>query len=59
MVIFHDPKCAEYGSAMRPEQPARVLRKKRMKYFYAASSALAALFVLLLTIEFVQRGMVA
>ena len=26
MVIFHDPKCAEYGSAMRPEQPARVLR---------------------------------
>lgn len=26
MVIFHDPKCAEYGSAMRAEQPARVLR---------------------------------
>jgi acetoin utilization deacetylase AcuC-like enzyme len=26
MTIFHDPRCAEYGSAMRPEQPARVLR---------------------------------
>jgi acetoin utilization deacetylase AcuC-like enzyme len=26
MIILHDPRCAEYGSAMRPEQPARVLR---------------------------------
>lgn len=26
MVIFHDPRCAEYGSSMRPEQPARVTR---------------------------------
>ncbi len=26
MLIFHDPRCADYGSAMRPEQPARVLR---------------------------------
>jgi len=26
MVILHDPRCAEYGSAMRPEQPARVIR---------------------------------
>jgi acetoin utilization deacetylase AcuC-like enzyme len=26
MVIFHDPRCAEYGSSMRPEQPARVVR---------------------------------
>ncbi len=25
MVIFHDPRCAEYGSSMRPEQPARVI----------------------------------
>lgn len=25
MIIFHDPQCAEYGSAVRPEQPARVL----------------------------------
>jgi len=38
---------------------ARALRRKRMKYFYAASAALGGLFVLLLTIEFVQRGMVA
>jgi acetoin utilization deacetylase AcuC-like enzyme len=26
MVILHDPRCAEYGSSMRPEQPARVIR---------------------------------
>lgn len=26
MIILHDPLCAEYGSSMRPEQPARVLR---------------------------------
>ena len=26
MTIVHDPKCAEYGSSMRPEQPARVVR---------------------------------
>ncbi|MEY2879734.1 MAG: hypothetical protein RLZZ15_2114, partial [Verrucomicrobiota bacterium] len=26
MLIFHDPRCADYGSAMRPEQPARVTR---------------------------------
>ncbi len=26
MVILHDPRCADYGSSMRPEQPARVLR---------------------------------
>lgn len=26
MLILHDARCAEYGSAMRPEQPARVLR---------------------------------
>ncbi len=26
MLIFHDPLCAEYGSAMRPEQPARTVR---------------------------------
>ena len=26
MVIFHDPQCADYGSAMRPEQPARLTR---------------------------------
>ena len=26
MIIYYDPLCAEYGSAMRPEQPARVIR---------------------------------
>lgn len=26
MTILHDPLCADYGSSMRPEQPARVLR---------------------------------
>jgi acetoin utilization deacetylase AcuC-like enzyme len=26
MLIIHDPRCAEYGSSMRPEQPARVTR---------------------------------
>ena len=24
MVILHDPRCADYGSSMRPEQPARI-----------------------------------
>ena len=26
MLILHDPRCSEYGSSMRPEQPARVVR---------------------------------
>lgn len=26
MIIVHDPLCADYGSSMRPEQPARVTR---------------------------------
>jgi acetoin utilization deacetylase AcuC-like enzyme len=26
MIVFHDPRCADYGSYLRPEQPARVLR---------------------------------
>lgn len=26
MVILHDPRCADYGSSLRPEQPARVVR---------------------------------
>jgi len=26
MILLHDPLCAEYGSSMRPEQPARVLK---------------------------------
>lgn len=26
MLILHDPRCADYGSALRPEQPARTQR---------------------------------
>ncbi len=26
MILFYDPSCAEYGSPMRPEQPARITR---------------------------------
>jgi acetoin utilization deacetylase AcuC-like enzyme len=26
MLIVHDPHCADYGSSMRPEQPARITR---------------------------------
>lgn len=26
MLILHDPRCADYGSSLRPEQPARVIR---------------------------------
>ncbi len=26
MILFYDPSCAEYGSHMRPEQPARITR---------------------------------
>jgi acetoin utilization deacetylase AcuC-like enzyme len=26
MLILHDPRCSDYGSSMRPEQPARVTR---------------------------------
>lgn len=38
---------------------ARALRAKRMKLFYAATGSLGGVFLVLLTIEFVQRGMVA
>jgi acetoin utilization deacetylase AcuC-like enzyme len=32
MIILHDPRCADYGSPMRPEQPARVTRSaERLK----------------------------
>lgn len=37
----------------------RELRAKRLKYFYAGSAALGGLFVLLMTVEYIQRGMVA
>jgi acetoin utilization deacetylase AcuC-like enzyme len=26
MIILHDPRCADYGSPMRPEQPSRITR---------------------------------
>jgi acetoin utilization deacetylase AcuC-like enzyme len=26
MILFHDPSCVEYGSYLRPEQPARITR---------------------------------
>ena len=38
---------------------ARVLRRKRLAYFYAATAALGGVFVLLLAIEVAQRSMVA
>ena len=28
MIILHDPQCADYGSSMRPEQPARIIRSE-------------------------------
>ena len=37
----------------------RVQRKQKMKWFVGASGALVGVFLLLLTVEFVQRGMVA
>lgn len=40
-------------------EAARADRKRRMKWFYAGSGALAGLFALLLAVEFIQRGMVA
>lgn len=38
---------------------ARALARKRLKYFYGAGAALGGLFVVLLAVEFIQRGMVA
>lgn len=38
---------------------ARDLRAKRMKYFFGGTAALGGLCVILLAVEFVQRGMVA
>lgn len=39
-------------------QRARAERARKMKLFYAGTGSLAGLFVVLLTIEFVQRGMI-
>lgn len=38
---------------------ARALRKRRLKYFYGATAGLCGLFVILVAVEFIQRGMVA
>ena len=38
---------------------ARAIERRRMKMFYAATGALGGLFVLLMAVEFVGRGMVA
>lgn len=40
-------------------EAGKVLRRKHLKYFAAASASLGVLFVVLLGVEFVQRGMVA
>ena len=40
-------------------QAGRELRARRLKYFAAGAGGLGALFVVLLGVEFVQRGMVA
>ncbi len=37
----------------------RADRKKRMKFFYGATAGLFGVFVLLMAVEFIQRGMVA
>jgi acetoin utilization deacetylase AcuC-like enzyme len=34
MLIIHDPRCADYGSSMRPEQPARIT--KTVSHLHAA-----------------------
>ena len=40
-------------------EAARDLARRRMKQFSAATGGLCALFVVLLAVEFIQRGMVA
>ncbi|MFA9201311.1 MAG: XrtA system polysaccharide chain length determinant [Cypionkella sp.] len=51
------PVVGTISEALSPGAQAR--RAQRMKLFYAGSGALGGLFVLLLGIEFLQRGMVA
>lgn len=40
-------------------ETARSLCKRRLKYFFGAGAALGGLFMILLAVEFIQRGMVA
>jgi hypothetical protein len=37
----------------------RAARKRQLRFFFAGVGGLAGLFVLLMAVEFVQRGMVA
>ena len=45
--------------SMSLTEAARAQRNRHMRYFYIGSAALAGLFVLLLSFEFIQRSMVA
>ena len=40
-------------------EAGREIRGRKLKYFYAGTAALGGIFVLLLVVEFIQRGMVA
>ncbi len=40
-------------------QAGRAVKKKQLKFFAAGTAALGGLFVILLVVEFIQRGMVA
>jgi len=51
------PVLGEISQALTTAE--RALRKKRLKYFFAGTAALCGLFVILMAVEFIQRGMVA
>ena len=51
------PVLGEISQALTSAE--RALRKKRLKYFFAGTAALCGLFVVLMVVEFIQRGMVA
>lgn len=40
-------------------EAGRAMRERKLKYFYGASAALGGLFIVLLAVEFIQRGSVA
>ncbi len=42
MVIIHDPRCIDYGSSMRPEQPARITRSAAHLQWRPSRSGLGA-----------------
>ena len=51
------PVIGSISEVLSPVQ--RSVRRQKLKYFMGGSLALVSMFVLLLVIEFVQRGMVA